>query len=115
MRLTPWMHSLDSTSVARLLALRPDAISPGPASLPHLARQLSTLASVPPPRHTWQDRYRPVPPQERLPAEELYDLGLLFVASGHGHAILPREIALVVQGPEWRTPWPMRRAGDCSS
>jgi hypothetical protein len=61
---------------------------------------------VPPPRHTWQDRYRSHHEQDLLPAEEFYDLGLLLVGSDWGHGVVPRETP-VVAPPSPEPPFPM--------
>jgi hypothetical protein len=82
-------------------AVRDRAGSASPAARALLEDLVWNPASVPPPRHTWQDRYHRQREQDRLPAEELYDLGLLLVESDWGHGVVPRETALAVRGPQW--------------
>jgi hypothetical protein len=82
-------------------AVRERAASASPAARTLLQDLVWNPASVPPPRHAWQDRYQRQREQSRLPAEELYDLGLLLVGSDWGHGVVPRETALAVRGPQW--------------
>ena len=82
-------------------AVRDRAASASPAARALLEDLVWSPASVPPPRDTWQDRYGQHREPDRLPAEELYDLGLLLAGSHWEHGVVPRETALAVRGPQW--------------
>jgi len=82
-------------------ALRKRAASSSPTARALLEELVWNPISVEPPRHVWEDRYRSRQQPERLPAEELYDLGLLIAGSDYSPAVLPRQAMLALRGPHW--------------